>query len=304
MDLLHGDFEGRVRLAAFDFLRRVLDANGGVVRHEDVAGFTFEGNRIALLDRQRGIRKPASMRGALSFRTVYASTPDERPYADETGPDGLERYKWRGTDPAHPENRALRVTMEEGLPCIWFNGIAQGFYVPVFPIWLVEEEPSDHQFVVALNEEQRREWQTTPVMTADRARYAMGVTRVRLHQPLFRARVLEAYERSCSLCHLRHPKLLDAAHIRRDSDGGVPAVTNEIAMCKLHHAAYDSNFIGIRPDYAIEVRADVLAESDGPTLRHAIQGLHGEQLTLPRRRSARPDPEALEQRYDEFENAS
>lgn len=36
-----------------------------------LATFEFRGQRLALMDRQRGIRKPAAMNAALSMRTVY-----------------------------------------------------------------------------------------------------------------------------------------------------------------------------------------------------------------------------------------
>ena len=61
---------------------------------------------------------------------------------------------------------------------------------------------------------------------------------MRLHQPVFRAQVLQAYG-ACIICRLKHVDLLDAARILSDADGGQPVVTNGLAMCKIHHAAYD-----------------------------------------------------------------
>jgi len=37
---------------------------------------------------------------------------------------------------------------------------------------------------------------------------------------------------------------------------GVPEVFNGLSLCKLDHAAFDSNFIGIRPDRVVEVSPD------------------------------------------------
>ena len=59
-------------------------------------------------------------------------------------------------------------------------------------------------------------------------------------------------------------------------------------------------FIGLRPDNVIEVRADILGESDGPTLVHAIQRLHGSRIVLPARKLDRPDPTLVEKRYERF----
>jgi putative restriction endonuclease len=243
---------------------------------------------------------------ALSFRTVYAARPDQRPYADERGVDGYQRYSWRGTDPHHGENVALRRAMERRLPLIWFQGIAQGLYLPIFPVWLVGEEPKQRQFVVALDVEQLHSWAQRggEAVIGLRRAYAERVIRERLHQPVFRAQVLTAYENRCALCRLRHRELLDAAHIRNDAAGGEPVLTNGIAMCKIHHAAFDNLLMAVRPDYTIEVRRDILDEHDGPTLRHAVQALHGGRIELPRQRAARPSQDLLEERYALFRAAS
>jgi putative restriction endonuclease len=74
-------------------------------------------------------------------------------------------------------------------------------------------------------------------------------------------------------------------------------------MCKLHHAAFDKLFFGIRPDYVVVVRDDVLAETDGPMLLHGIQGLHNTSILLPRHADLRPDPESLSKRWDLFRKA-
>ena len=155
---LDPSFDAGLRGAAFAHLGSVQRRTGGPVRFDDVANFEFEGQRIALMDRQRGIRKPRFIDAALSFRTVHANRPDQRPYDDSPGPDGYLRYKWRGTDPAHAENQALRRACERELPLIWFQGIESGTYLPIFPVWLVCEEPNFHQFVVALDEEQAERW--------------------------------------------------------------------------------------------------------------------------------------------------
>ena len=100
-----------------------------------------------------------------------------------------------------------------------------------------------------------------------------GAFRQRLHQRAFRERVLDAYQHQCAFCRFRHQELLDAAHIVRTEPQGTPVVENGLSLCKLHHAAFDRYFLGVRPDYVVQVRADVLEEKDGPTLVHGIQAL-------------------------------
>jgi len=50
------------------------------------------------------------------------------------------------------------------------------------------------------------------------------------------------------------------------------ALPNDLALCKLHHAAFDANIIGVTPDLGVTVRLDVLQEIDGPMLQHGLQG--------------------------------
>ena len=38
---------------------------------------------------------------------------------------------------------------------------------------------------------------------------------------------------------------------------------------------------GVRPDYVIHVRPDILYEIDGPMLRHGLQGLQGQRIVVP-----------------------
>ncbi|MBA3552596.1 MAG: HNH endonuclease [Actinobacteria bacterium] len=222
------------------------------------------------------------------------------------GADAYPRYKWRGSNPRAWDNIALRRAMELRKPLAWFVGVSPGVYDPIFPVWLVDEEPSEQQFVVALDDLMRDQWRSdlstrTPFDPV--RRYALATVRVRLHQRVFRDKVLLAYDSQCALCRLRHRALLDAAHIKEDTAGGQPIVPNGVAMCAIHHRAFDADVLGIRPDYVIEIRADVLAEQDGPTLRHALQGLHHELIVLPRRRAERPSDVLLEERYERFRAA-
>jgi putative restriction endonuclease len=77
-------------------------------------------------------------------------------------------------------------------------------------------------------------------------------------------------------------------------------VTNGLALCKIHHAAYDRNLLGITPDYEVRIDRELLNEIDGPTLRHGLQDMQGQELTIPKRRSERPSRESLARRFAEF----
>jgi putative restriction endonuclease len=134
-----------------------------------------------------------------------------------------------------------------------------------------------------------------------RRAYITSQVRVRLHQHAFRERVIVAYQSQCALCRLRHIELLDAAHIIPDcEEEGEPLITNGIALCKLHHAAYDSFILSVSPDYVIHIRQDVLDEHDGPVLQHGLKDLNGNRITLPRESRNWPDKDALRQRFGIF----
>ena len=312
MAALDHDAEHRLRAAAFVFLGALAERRGTpLVGQEELATFKFEGQSFRLMATQTGIWKPRQLSAALSFRTVFAKEPSQRPYNDTEGPDGYLRYKWRFADPADPnnfnrsDNRAMREAMRQRFPLIWFQGVATGLYMPVYPVFLADEEPDAQQFVVALDVQSLQLRQDLelddPVLVRS---YAERVVNERLHQPLFRERVLRAYRSSCAICQLRHTRLLDAAHVLPDSDGGEPIVTNGIAMCKIHHAAYDADIFGISPNYRVGVRADVMEELDGPTLRYTLQAINGSTIARPSRRAAWPDQELLAARWERFRDAS
>lgn len=87
------------------------------------------------------------------------------------------------------------------------------------------------------------------------------------------------------------------------SEGGRPVVPNGLSLCKIHHAAYDANILGVRPDLVAEIRADVMREIDGPMLTHGLQALDGVQLIRPRSTLDAPDAVGLELRYERFRQA-
>lgn len=272
---------------------------------EELREFTFRGEKRPLKDRQLGIYKPRGLEAALSITTTFRAPGRERPYEDRPGEDGLLRYKWQGENPDTFTNRGLRIAMERRLPLIWFWGVAPGVYKTIFPVYLVAEEPAQHQFVVATDGLQNIE-STGRSMDEITRRYALEETRRRLHQPVFRSMVMQAYRTQCAVCRLRHARLLDAAHIVADSeDVGIAAVRNGLAMCKIHHAAYDTGILGVSPDYIVSIREDILDEVDGPILEHGLKRLHGEELrVIPTVRAQRPDRELLARHFEEFRAAT
>jgi len=298
------EFDSRLRREAMAWL--TLRTNDGLnaISSTDLLDFEIDGRPFRLMDAQRGIRKPASLDSALSIRTVYRTEGAARPYEDSTGSDGRIRYKWRGDSEGHSENRALRAAMAAGLPLIWFFGVGPGIYKPVYPVFLLREEPELQQFVVD-PDVARGLVARDSAMEEVLRQYIVRETKRRVHQPVFRATVLRAYGTRCAVCALAHTELLDAAHIIPDSHvDGVASVRNGLSMCKIHHAAYDSNILGIRPDFVVQIRSDLLEEIDGPMLQYGLKERHDQRLmVLPAIRAERPGTEFLSPRYESFLSA-
>lgn len=297
--------DAAVRTEAMGWLAEWTNDGLNAISNEDLSDFRFRGEKFRLKDTTRGIWKPANLPVTFSILTTFRSHGQERPYEDGVGPDGLMRYKWQGDDPQHAANRGLRAAMESKVPLIWFWGVAPGVFKPIFPVYIVDEEPKSQQFVVATDGLQNIE-STGQNIDEVTKRYILQETRRRLHQPVFRGLIMRAYGTRCSICLLRHSALLDAAHIVPDVDpDGVAAIRNGLALCKIHHAAYDAGIIGISPDYRIGVREDILHEIDGPMLEFGLKGLHGNALSvLPSRKRERPDQDLLDSQYQRFKTGS
>jgi len=122
-----GDVDRKVRLRAFQFLDDQTRAWGDVLPWRVLhAGFDFEGRRVPLVS-QQGIFKPAVLPAVpLSIRTAPIIGGHTPPYEDEVTPDGLLRYRYRGTDVTHRENAGLRQAMAESTPLVHFQGITKG----------------------------------------------------------------------------------------------------------------------------------------------------------------------------------
>ncbi len=291
----------RVRAATFEWLARMVSIHGEVLPRSILAeGFELDGRRVPLIGPQ-GIFKPALMQLPLSV-----TTSPKGPYDDHIGSDNLLRYRYRGTDPYHRDNVGLRTVMANRLPLVYFHGIVEGRYSAFWPVFIVKDLRDQLAFSISVDDAVPtgiHPLDEEPVgrIAEVRREYAVSQTRTRLHQGAFRELVLRAYRNQCALCRLRHSELLDAAHIMPDSEPeGEPIVSNGIALCRLHHAAFDRFFLAVRPDRIIEIRSDLLEESDGPTLQHAIQGLHNQPIVLPKRTVDQPSIEFLTKRYEQF----
>ena len=273
--------------------------SGGTLTHTELDAFDIGNGQVRRLrDTTRGIWNPSDLAGTLTI----VRSPDG-PYDDSEVDGGLFRYDYRAGS-AGGDNTKLRAAAELGLPLILLRKIEAGVYVPIFPVYVVKDDFERRQFVIALDESLRFLVDPLNLSPAER-RYAKRVVQQRLHQPEFRGRVIRAYATRCTVCSLKHGDLLDAAHIVGDrEDGGDPVVSNGLSLCKIHHAAYDRQLLGISPDFVVRINHALMQEVDGPMLRHGLQEMDRRKIALPYRRRDWPDPDRLALRYADFESAS
>lgn len=306
------DFEQRVRLAAFDRLRELAAAtDDGVMSRADLlTSIEVGAERIPLVSPAgEGIWKPRQLSEPLSVLSSADPSAGVPRYGDQVV-EGLQRYDYRTGGARKWYNRALAGLAESRTDLIYVVKLRPGEYTAAWPVQVVRNEPSTGFVLI---DDSRPETVTSPevatlgdqLLAADpRARYVTVPRAVRLHQQAFRREVLRAYQRTCAMCDLRRPELVEAAHIIPDSDArSRPVVTNGLALCVMHHAAFDRQLVGVDPRFQVHVRRDVLDDADGPMLRHGLQGLAGRTLQLPRQRRDRPDPEFLDARYEQFRRA-
>lgn len=284
------------RLTVFDWLKNHTLVHGEVLDRRYLEhGLHIEGNRITLIG-PKGIWKPKSFKYPISITTTAKG-----PYNDELTKDGFLKYSYRGTDPYHPDNVGLREMMTKGIPLIYFHAIVPGNYLAAWPVFIQDDDMPNLTFIVAVDEIKRLGKVEEPAADYGRRSYLTTQIRIRVHQQKFRERVLAAYNSQCTLCNLKHRELLDAAHIIPDGQPtGQPVIQNGLTLCKIHHAAFDANIIGITPDYLIRIREDILHEIDGPMLKYGIQSLNNRSIQLPRRKHDWPDKTRLEFRFINF----
>lgn len=300
------DIDTLIRIGAFEHVRRLVEVHDHLTAAELKPGFIFGGERIPLVNPQRGIFKPQQMKFLLSIKTVFPKPGGRVWYDDQRevhrqifeGDETID-YAFMGQDPDAADNRWLREAYENRIPVIYFLGIAPGHYQAMLPTFITGWDGKALKARVAFGMPDQET--VAPPESALERRYALRAVKQRLHQASFREAVITAYNGRCALSGLPEPLLLDAAHIVSDADEkfGQPVVPNGIPLSKIHHAAFDAHLIGIDPDYRLHVSERLLGQKDGPMLE-ALKGLNGGIIHLPSRAKDRPDPDRLALRFERF----
>lgn len=308
---MEGEPDIRMRSAAFEHLRRLNATHDYLSSQQLAEGFFFEGNRIPLVNPQRGIFKPRQMEHLLSIRTVFPKPGAKIWYDDQRHvhrqiyqSEDLVEYAFMGTNPDAADNRWLREACEQKIPIIYFIGIAPGRFLAQVPAFIAAWDRHALKAMVGFGQPAAHGGAAFPDEQPAR-RYALSAVKQRLHQATFRQAVLTAYDGRCALTGLPEPMLLDAAHIISDKHEalGQPVVPNGIPLSKIHHAAFDAHLIGIDPDYCLHVSQRLMGQRDGAMLE-ALKQLDRHRIRLPARPRDLPDRDRLALRFSEFRSAN
>lgn len=277
-----------------------------LTHRELMQGFMWHGHRLRLTHQTQGIWKPAGFASALTFKTV-ASTPGKAsPYNDRIDGAGFLRYKFASAADKQWTNEAMFVAAERKYPLAWLVGIKPAntlYYYARFPSFI---ESIDHrlaEFVISIRE-------AAPTLNLNSSsgivpeierKYVSRWTRARVHQHDFREHVISAYDISCAVCDLPHAQLLEAAHIIPDAEElGTPEVSNGLALCRVHHTAYDRNLIGIDINHQIHV-AKRARKLETDTQRTSLTAFDRKFLThVPKNKNLRPNEERIDDRFSRF----
>jgi putative restriction endonuclease len=242
------DQDTLMRFADFEHVRRLTELHDHLTAADLTPGLMFQGERIPLINPQRGIFKPQQMRYLLSIKTVFPRPGSRIRYDDQRevhqqifeGDETID-YAFMGKDPNAADNRWLREAYENQIAVIYFLGIAPGRYQAILPTFITGWDSTSlkARVVFGLSDQDTM----APPHTAPERRYALRKVKQRLHQASFREAVITAYNGRCAMSGLHEPILLDAAHIVADKHErlGQPVVPNGIPLSKIHHAALDAH---------------------------------------------------------------
>ncbi len=260
---MNDDPDWAVRAKAFDAIERLAVRTSGQIRWEDIVrGFSADGQMMHFANRAVGIFRPRQMSAALSIKTVVPRAGRVSRYRDQSidvdEPTGLLHYDLARGGLKNQTNSDLYKAYVRRAPLIYFRGRAPAVYEALWPVWVEQFSEADERVLVSAPD--MVDGTVSSVMASGSAEqlqveatYSLRLSRRRNHQAWFSSRTKSAYGYRCALSGLPFRDLLVGAHILPDAQGGPASVTNGICMSTLHHTAFDTNLIGIDPDFRVHV---------------------------------------------------
>jgi putative restriction endonuclease len=134
---------------------------------------------------------------------------------------------------------------------------------------------------------------TGPESTEEQARFGTPRTVLpRLGQGAFRVMVTEAYQRRCAVTGEKTLPVLEAAHIKPYSEGGIHQVANGLLLRSDLHILYDRGYIGVDQDLKLKVSPKIREEFSNGRDYYVHQGQ--KLVVIPPEGQDQPSRECLE----------
>jgi len=106
--------------------------------------------------------------------------------------------------------------------------------------------------------------ETAPALLADTHRITVSIT---ARDAAFSKNIKKIYNNTCAVCHKKrysaagYPEV-EAAHIYPKEKQGADDLRNGLALCKLHHWAFDSGLLAISDELRVLVKAGIDQDSN------------------------------------------
>ncbi len=288
-----------IRLVALKRVAELRDLWGDSIPESELAKGVVVSGEVVLLKGPQGIFKPRQLSdGPLTIMSTLGSH-----YEDELLDDSNTLYYDYAPVSREHENVGLKRLMAGQIPVILLQQVKpkpRPEYMVVAPLFIEGANDQRRQFTLSTRAEVvvRPVSEGALVLREIRRAYGEATVRTRLHQAYFRRDVLAVYRGRCSVCELQTRPLLQGAHIVPDAAAeGVAAVQNGLALCSLHHTAYDRDILRISPDYEIKVDRRWISSRD-PFAKVALTEFEGRQLILPSDVAHRPNRDFLAHRFN------
>lgn len=130
--------------------------------------------------------------------------------------------------------------------------------------------------------------ESEPPLTEEHTEYVE--TRRKARDSAFRELVRDTYNNTCAVCGSQRESPdgdpeVEAAHVYPHSEGGSDDIRNGVALCKLHHWAFDSGWLSLTNNHEI-----IVAKASNKNGYHEFKQIEGQLLRLPDNEDTHPHP--------------
>ncbi|WP_394253536.1 HNH endonuclease [Arthrobacter pityocampae] len=274
-------------------LERLEDNASRLFTRSDLAGLTVDSQPAAILPSSHEVVIPPGFDIPVSLTLSPSAPASGIGLARAVDDAGMLRYPHKKQGRTARADQGLLSALEARVPLVVLAPMDDSTYQAVFPVYVHRYLHRDRVFELDVSGAYLS--LRAGIAPEYERRWTIGTTRQRLHQPVFRRDVLQAYNSQCAVCGLGIAGLLDAAHIVPDRDEyGIASVINGLALCKNHHAAFDAGLFAVAEDLTIHISDSIMNSGPDEAVDRLLKNYDGRKLTvIPDIEAWRPDPDLL-----------